>query len=318
MNPTHRFSTCLALTALLAAGCAQEPTPPPARAATPVTHVSSGKAADPIVAHVKPGEATNVERVPLPQAPPTREESAAAWREGPALFAAGDFAHASSKLEIALSGRPDDAYAHYLLGLSRWKEGRPKEAEPSLERAASLGAGSLKTWINLARVRLDLEKAAPALEAAERALAIDPKSSDALHQKGRALAQLGRTPAALEALQQAHEAAPENGYIANTLGYWLIQNGSESQAVALLEDARDRLPGVAYVRNNLGVAYERTGRSSEAIAEFQAAVEAGDTGGKAAMSLARLGRPVEPTEVPGPNVASVQGTSVANRTTDQP
>jgi hypothetical protein len=46
---------------------------------------------------------------------------------------------------------------------------------------------------------------------------------------------------------------------------------------------------VAYVRNNLGVAYERTGKTDEAKVEYQAAVEAGDMGGKAMKSLVRLG-----------------------------
>lgn len=306
MNSTHRFAwTCGAFTALVVAGCAKEPAPPPA----PRAAVASRMPAAPAVAtHVSPRPDAAVERPSLPVAPATPEEAAAAWREGRTLFDAGDFARASTKLETASSGRPDDPYLHYLLGLSLWKEGRPKEAEPALARSGSLAGSSIKTWINLARVRLELGENAQALEAGERALAIDALSADALHQKGRALAGLGKRDEALEVLRKAHEAAPENGYIANTLGFWLIQDGQEADAVALLESARDRLPDVAYVRNNLGVAYERSGRTADAVAEFRAAVAAGDTAGKAALSLARLHQPIEPAVAQESNA---QATSVA-------
>ena len=56
-----------------------------------------------------------------------------------------------------------------------------------------------------------------------------------------------------------------------------------------MESAKTAFPHIAYVRNNLGVAYERTGRIDDAKIEYLAAVEAGDAGGKAMRSLARLG-----------------------------
>jgi hypothetical protein len=71
----------------------------------------------------------------------------------------------------------------------------------------------------------------------------------------------------------------------------LIQLGRPADAIQPLEDARTALPHVAYVRNNLGVAYERTGRIDDARTEFLAAVDAGDSGGKAVRSLVRLGGP---------------------------
>jgi Flp pilus assembly protein TadD len=248
----------------------------------------------------------------VPTVPPSAEEAKAALREGVALFESRDYAGASTRLRPAAAGRPDDAYSHYLLGLSLWKSGEPEPAKQALERAALLDDRSPKIWVNLARVRLELDEVPGALEAADRALALDALSADALHQRGRALARLNRSGEAIELLRRAHEAAPHNGYIANTLGYYLIQLGRAEEAVPLLEAAREQLPGVPYVRNNLGVAYERTGRLHDAVTEYRAAVDAGDSAGKAALSLARLGPLAEPVagkvgaEV-APEVASATG-----------
>jgi len=235
-----------------------------------------------------------VEDGTAPQPVPSAGETKAASLEGVRLFDSGDWQGASERLTVAAAGRPDDARTHYLLGLALWKSGHAADAERELALSATLNTASAKTWINLARVRLDRDDSQAALDAAEKACDLMAGSPDALHQKGRALARLGRPDEAIEILTQASGLAPDNGYIANSLGNTFLQVGRPADAVPVLELARDRLPGVAFVRNNLGVAYERTGQRDAAIAEYTAAVEAGDSGGKAAASLARLG--VAPSE----------------------
>ena len=196
--------------------------------------------------------------------------------------------------DLVLEGK--SAPVLYDEGIVAWKSGRLDHAEALLSRAADLRADHLKARINLARVRMDRSNPEGALEAADAALLVEPTSADALHQRGRALAALHRGDEAMEALRAALDSSPDHGYAANTLGLLLLQQGRAEEAVPLLESARDRLPDVAYVRNNLGVAYERVGRIDDAVAEYRACVSSGDSGGKAAASLARLNRPVE-TEV---------------------
>jgi Flp pilus assembly protein TadD len=245
------------------------------------------------------------------QVPPDPAETKAAWREGVELYDAGRFADASERLDVAAAGRPDDPYGHYLLGLALWKSGELDRAEEALARSAELYPGSVRTWTNLARVRLDLNDAAGALLAADAALALDPAAADALHQQGRAFAALGRTDEALTALEAACAADPNNGYAANTLGWLELQTGRAHDAIPHLEAARNRLPNVAYVRNNLGVAYERNGEPEKAVEEYQAAVAAGDSGGKAASSLARLDTVVRRMIALQPKDVEADGTSVA-------
>jgi Flp pilus assembly protein TadD len=212
-----------------------------------------------------------------------------AWKTGVSAFENGDYATSVQDLRLAVAGSPEDGYRGYLLGLALWKSGDLAGAENALVDSANRESTRLKTWINLARVRNERDERQLALEAADKALDLDPTSADALHQKGRALMEMNRADEALQALSTAHQLDPDNGYIANSLGLLFIQSGRPGDAVAPLEIAKVQLPHIAYVRNNLGVAYERTGKVVEAKVEYQAAVDAGDMGGKAMKSLVRLG-----------------------------
>lgn len=227
-------------------------------------------------------------QVAMPSANDPTADPKTAWKDGVAAYQSGDFADSATHLRVAVEEKTDDPYAHYLFGLALWKSGQLDEAEGALVRSTTLNDQSIKTWINLARVRLDRREFDGALEAADRATALDPGSSDALHQRGRALDGLNRGDEAVLTLEQARGLSPDNGYIANTLGYLLLRRGRPEEAVAHLESARDRLPQIAYVRNNLGVAYERTGDVHRAAEEFRAALQAGDSDGKASASLARI------------------------------
>jgi Flp pilus assembly protein TadD len=266
----------LGLAAAPLTGCTDKKT-----SSTPV-ETSSDRISPPPVPST-PSQVAEVQGPPAPVIDPKT-----AWKEGVQSYQSGDFTTASSRLRVAVDSRQDDPYAHYLLGLALWKSGQLDEAEGEMVRSTTLNDQSIKTWINLARVRLDRQQFDAALEAADRAVAIDGQSSDALHQRGRALDGLNRGDEAVATLQQARSLSPDNGYIANTLGYLLLRRGKPEEAVPLLETARDRLPQVAYVRNNLGVAYERTGDVHRAAEEFRAALQAGDSEGKASASLARI------------------------------
>lgn len=221
-------------------------------------------------------------------AKPDPDETKAAWREGLALFESRDYAEAASRLEVAVLGRSEDAYTHYLLGLARLKSDDPEGAESALARSAELDPTRVKTFVNLARARMSRGDPQGAQNAAEVVIQIDPDNVAALHQLGRALAARNRTGEAIATLAHAHELAPEDGYVANTYGWVLLMAGRTDDAVPLLEIAKRKLPDVAYVRNNLGVAYERLGRREDAAVEYVAAVDAGDPEGKAAESLARV------------------------------
>lgn len=276
-SATLRYATILGLLAsgALLTGCSDD-----ARGEGGKLHSSSVTSAVPSVPADLPVAAL---------APVDPAMAKTAWKDGVALFDKGDYTGASDKLKTAVTGKPQDAYRRYLLGLALWKAGERDGAEASLVESSKLDGTRLKTWINLARVRNERGDREGALEAADKAIELDSSSADALHQKGRALMELNRGDDALVALTSARGLDEGNGYIANTLGLLLIQLGKPAEAIEPLEAAKVALPHIAYVRNNLGVAYERTGHMDEAKIEYLAAVDAGDAGGKAMKSLVRLG-----------------------------
>jgi len=322
---THDELTRMALTAFAAlaglallSACSREMSRETAGAATsPVVADSTARTgtAPPVLA-VAPDADGSAAHAPVSSDPAARDSARvtpaaakAAWHEGVALFEDHSYAAACVPLRIAAGGRPDDAYAQYLLGLALLKSGSAAEAESYLARASALDPMFVRAWTNLARARMAQANPEGALAAADAALEADPSFAAAMHQRGRALAALGRIEEAIGTLAQARALDPDDAWIANTAGYLLLRAGRESDAIPHLEAAREGLPSVAYVRNNLALAYERMGRAEEALAEFRAAIEAGDPDGKAEASLARLeGRtplpqapPAEATVAAGPS-----------------
>lgn len=269
--------------ALVLTGCTStQPVEPPKETTSTNVLQSEG----PLVPQAPSTPTTVVAETQSPA--PTEAELKSAWREGVALFDSRDYAGAAGRLSVAVIGRPQDAYAHYLLGLARWKSGDISGAEESLVTSASIDGSRLKTQVNLARVRMDLAKPQEALESSDAALGLSAESVPALHQKGRALFALHRNDEGIDVLRRAHELDPKDGQVANTYGWMLLQSGRAEEAVTPLETAKELLPATAYVRNNLGVAYERCKRPADALEEYRAAVEAGDPDGKAQASVTRL------------------------------
>ena len=61
--------------------------------------------------------------------------AAASWDDGVAAFKQKDYRRAVQRLQLAVRSEPQDARAHYLLGLALAHEGRKREALQELERA---------------------------------------------------------------------------------------------------------------------------------------------------------------------------------------
>jgi Flp pilus assembly protein TadD len=223
-----------------------------------------------------------------------------------------NFDHAVAYLRAEVEANPDRPYSHYLLGLSLWKAGRLDEAPGAMNRSADLDGTAIKTFINLSRIQNDRGAYDPALEAARRALALDPDDPQALFLEGRSLHNLGEREAAAASLRRSLEIDPGNGYVWNLLGLTLLQQGDDAGALAALEAAAGIVGEVAYVQNNLGMALERSGRPREAVAAYRRAVELGGHE-RASVNLARLEPTLPPAEETA--VAGVPGASAAGEQT---
>jgi tetratricopeptide (TPR) repeat protein len=185
-------------------------------------------------------------------------------------------------------GGSERPWVHYMSGLSFWKAGQLDQAAEAMESAAGLDAESIKTFINLSRIRNDRGEYERALAAAREALRIDPQDPTAVFLEGRSLRNMGVRNEALDALQRSIDLDPSNGYAQNMLGLTLLEADREREALSFLTTAAGLEPEISYIQNNLGMAHERCGNRDEAIVAYHKAAELDGGAGSAAMNLARL------------------------------
>ena len=102
-------------------------------------------------------------------------------------YHAREFDKAAAYFSAAADERPGRAWTHYMLALSLWKSGSLDDAVVEMERSAEIDGGSVKTFVNLARIQNDRGDFEAALDAAGVAVADDPDSAEALFLEGRSL-----------------------------------------------------------------------------------------------------------------------------------
>jgi predicted Zn-dependent protease len=191
---------------------------------------------------------------------------------------------------------PNNAWGHYMLGLSAWKSSDPDRAMQSFDEALKIDPNHQKSLLNSARVLLETSRPKEALERVERALAIDSLSSDALRLLGRTRYELGDVSEAIDAYQRAIALDDQDSWAMNNLGYIYIQQGRSEDALRPLARAVELRSGTPVFQNNLGTALERTGHFSVAKQAYEAALAADSTYAKASVGLTRVSGREDSTE----------------------
>jgi protein O-mannosyl-transferase len=175
----------------------------------------------------------------------------------------------------ALRTQPDDAMAHYNLGVALLDEGWPiAEAIPRFERTLELDPGHTGALDNLGMVLNRLDRPAEALPPLQRALALDADDVVALNNLGIALTKLGRPAEAVPHLERALtlDAEQPKSKTHLNLGNALLAVGRTVEALAHFEQAIALDPTDADASFNLGGALVQSGRPAEAIAPFERAL----------------------------------------------
>jgi tetratricopeptide (TPR) repeat protein len=131
-----------------------------------------------------------------------RGTRATEWYERGCALEARDPAAATHAYERAVAGRPDFADAHNnlarllhdaaLAGPAADRPARLAAAEGHYRLALCANPGVALYWFNLGVVIEDLERTAEALDAYERALALDARLADAHYNLARLLERTGR------------------------------------------------------------------------------------------------------------------------------
>jgi Flp pilus assembly protein TadD len=223
---------------------------------------------------------------PVATGPVTYDVAEAAFREG-------NYAEAVTLFTSYVEGKPDNAWGHYMRGLSAWKAGDDSTAEMAFDAALERDPEHVKSMLGLARVLIETGRAADALEELTLAAQVD-SSSQVLRLQGRAYDELGLVDQATDAYLAAIVRDDSDVWALNNLGYLYIRVGRESAAIGPLARAAELAPDNAVFQNNLGVALERAGYEGSAAEAFRAALAADSTYEKARVNLERVeGRAVD-------------------------
>jgi Tfp pilus assembly protein PilF len=209
------------------------------------------------------------------------------------------YAEATKMFEVYVQRRPENAWGHYMLGLSAWKSGDLELARSAFERAITLDPKHVKTLLNLSRVLLEQDRASDALVRVTAAVEIDPESAESHRMMGRVRSALRQSDAAIESYRVALSIEPNDGWSMNNMGLLLIQRERYEEALLPLARAVQLRPDAPVFQNNFGIALERTGHYVAAREAYCAALVADKSYVKASLSLARVeGRSDDPTVEP--------------------
>jgi tetratricopeptide (TPR) repeat protein len=218
--------------------------------------------------------------------PPT--PTAVSYESAEAVYTAGRYAEAADLFASYTERKAENPWGFYMLGLASWKAGNLAQAEVAFDQALKLDPTHQKSWLNSARVLLDLGRTDEALERVQTALEHDSASGEAWRVLGRAQVELGDADEAVEAYRHAIALDERDVWAMNNLGLVYIQQGRYTEALPPLARATQLRPTAPVFQNNLGQALERSGYPAAAETAYQAALAADSTYAKASLGLERV------------------------------
>ena len=125
-----------------------------------------------------------------------------------------------------------------------------------------------EAWMGLGLARQRRNEDLQALDAYDRALALDPTLERAHHNRGVSLHSLGRGPQAVEAYREALRLNPRYVRAHVALGGALCKLGQETEALAAWETAIELDPAWYEAHHNLGALLRKQGEHALAVESF--------------------------------------------------
>jgi tetratricopeptide (TPR) repeat protein len=210
------------------------------------------------------------------------------FADGEAAYQAKNYSEATTLFEQYTTRKPQNAWGHYMLGLSAWKSGDPAKSESAFETALRVDPTHMKSLVNLSRVLIEQKRYDDALEKLTRAGEIDPESVTVPRLMARAYSAKGDTDQAIDAYRRAIALDMADAWSMNNLGLIYLEQGFVEDALPYLAKAVLTKDSVAAFHNNLGMALEHSGRFVAAATAYKGALTADPGYKKATQNLARV------------------------------
>ena len=219
---------------------------------------------------------------------PTKSAGPVSFADADAAYQAKNYSEAAKLFEEYTDRRPNNAWGHFMLGLSAWKAGDVSKAEGAFEEALRIDPNHVKSLVNLSRVLIDERRFDDAVVPLTHAGELDPNSVDVQRLLGRVYAAEHKTDEAVIAYRRAIALDTRDAWSMNNLGLLFLEQDRAEEALPLLCRALQLRKDVAAFHNNLGMALEHTGRFTAAAAAYRDALEADPGYAKARQNLARV------------------------------
>jgi len=168
---------------------------------------------------------------------------------------------------------PDDAEAHFNLGVVQKGLGQLNEAMVSYQRALKLKPDYAEAHGNLGNVLKDLGQLDEAVACFRNALKIRPDSAEAHNNLGTALKELGRFDEALASYRLALTVRPDFADALFNQGNILMATGKLDDAVVSYRKTIALKPAFADAYLNLGTSLKERNQFDDAIASYQRVIE---------------------------------------------
>lgn len=177
----------------------------------------------------------------------------------------GELGTAEEIFRNVLDHDPESMNALYNLGLVCVGQSKREEGLALLEKVEKAYKDDPKYWTNIGNVYYPLEQTDKAVEAWEKAIALDPKSLETRINLSHVLASMERYEEAEKHAREALKAHPENAGLWQNLANALVrQNGRLDEAVECWNKSLSLEPENVHIYQNMGHALQDSGRLAEA------------------------------------------------------
>jgi len=183
----------------------------------------------------------------------------------------GDYADADKWFSEVTKVSPSDADAWYLLGRTKYSEGRFQEAVPAFEQSLALHPRHIEAENNLGlswRELNEMEKARAAFQSAVEWEGEHPTDPQPFLNLGMLFEEENKLDAAVPYLTRAAMLAPDNPKIHEELAHVYEAQSSLSKAQSELEKAVALAPNASELHFKLGRILRREGMREESLREF--------------------------------------------------
>jgi tetratricopeptide (TPR) repeat protein len=192
------------------------------------------------------------------------------------------FEAASQDFQRAIDRDPDFALAYAGLAESRWRAYNQvknpvtiDQAIDAAHKAIALDPMQAAAQLSLANVLNLTGRSAEALSAVDRAIELLPSNDDAYRLRGRLLLQAGKMDEGFASLARAVALRPTYWSNHETLGFWLYRAGRVQDAAASYQRVTELAPDYFGGYFMLGTTLHRLGRVEEAIGYYEHSVRLG-------------------------------------------